>query len=304
MNAVYRAIGTTKQNVHQQLDRYMRYQDEKAQLVKVIHEVRRDHPAMGAEPMYQLMSPLGIGRDRFEMIYRSSGFKLYQKRNFHKTTDSKGVNRFENLLADIELTGVNQVYTSDITYYQIGESFYYLTFILDLYSRYIRGYSVSKTLATQATTLPALQMALKGLTRAQTQGLIIHSDGGGQYYAKAFTALTRKAGMRNSMCTSVYENAHAERINGTIKNSYVKHFDPQDFKSLQIQTKRAVSLYNNERPHQALGGLSPRAFEVSQLSYPQSFEFLTKKKEAKKKGDDSNKLIFNSTSKTVNCIQG
>ena len=108
--------------------------------------------------------------------------------------------------------------------------------------------------------------------------------------------------MRNSMCTSVYENAHAERINGTIKNSYLKHFDPQDFKSLQIQTKRAVNLYNNERPHKALGGLSPRAFEQTLLSYPQSFEFLTKKKEAKKKGDDKSNLILKSTSKTVNSI--
>lgn len=302
MNAVYGATGMTKQNFHQRLDRYLIRHDEQAQMVKVMHQVRQDHPALGAESMYRLLSPQTMGRDRFEAVYQSHGFVLEQKRNYRRTTDSQGVLRFKNLLADIELTGVNQAFGSDITYYQIGERFYYLTFILDLYSRYLRGFSVSKTLATHETTLPALQMALKGLNRAQTQDLIIHSDGGGQYYAKAFTALTRKAGMRNSMCTSVYENAHAERINGTIKNSYLKHFDPQDFKSLQIQTKRAVNLYNNERPHKALGGLSPRAFEQTLLSYPQSFEFLTKKKEAKKKGDDKSNLILKSTSKTVNSI--
>jgi putative transposase len=302
MNAVFRAIGMSKQNFHQRLDRYLVRQDEQAQMVKVMHQVRQDHPAMGAASMYRLLAPKTMGRDRFEAVYQSYGFVLEQKRNHRITTDSRGVPRFENLLVDIELTGVNQAFSSDITYYQIGDRFYYLTFILDLYSRYIRGYSVSKTLATQMTTLPALQMALKGLKSTQTQDLIIHSDGGGQYYAKAFTALTAKAGMRNSMCTSVYENAHAERINGTIKNSYLKHFDPQDFKSLQIETKRAVNLYNNERPHQALGGLSPRAFEQTLLSYPHSFEFLTKKKEAKKKGDDDSNLIFESTSKTVNCI--
>ncbi len=303
MNAVYRAIGTTKQNFHQQLDRYLSYQDIKAQLVKVMHEVRQDHPAMGAEPMYQLMSPQGIGRDRFDLIYRSCGLKLHQKRNFHKTTDSKGGIRFEYLLADIELTGVNQVFTSDITYYQIGETFYYLTFILDLYSRRIRGYSVSKSLHTVVTTLPALRMAILDLTRAETEGLIIHSDGGGQYYAKAFTDLTVRAGMLNSMCTSVYENAHAERINGTIKNSYLKHYNPQDYKSLERQTKRAVDLYNQERPHQSLGGISPLAFEQALLRYPQNPGLLTKKKVAKKKGDDGNDLILKSTSKTVNCFQ-
>ena len=99
-------------------------------------------------------------------------------------------------------------------------------------------------------------MALKGLNRAQTQDLIIHSDGGGQYYAKAFTALTRKAGMRNSMCTSVYEKRSRRAYQRDDQEQLSETLDPQDFKSLQIQTKRAVNLYNNERPHKALGGLS------------------------------------------------
>ena len=277
MNTVFRAIGTTKQNFHQRLDRYLSRQDQEAQIVKVMHQVRQDHPDMGAEPLFSLMSPCGVGRDRFEMIYRSRGFKLHQKRNYRRTTDSTGVLRFRNLIQDIELTGINQVYVSDITYYEIGGAFYYLTFILDLYSRRIKGYSVSRTLKTNDTTIPAIQMALKGLTRAQTVGLIIHSDGGGQYYSKDFTALTKKAGIRNSMCTSVFENPHAERINGTIKNSYLKHYNPQNFKSLQHQAKRAVELYNNERPHRSLGRISPRAFEQTQAGYSQNAELLTKK---------------------------
>lgn len=302
MSLIYRAIGTTKQNFHQRLNRYLRRQEEELQLVKLMHEVRHDHPAMGAEPMYRLLCPKGIGRDRFEAIYRSHGLKLYQKLNYRRTTDSRGVTRFENLLDGIELTGVNQAYSSDITYYELGERSYYLTFIMDVYSRRIKGYSVSKTLHADSTTLPALRMALKGLTRAQSEGIIMHSDGGGQYYSKVFTALTKRAGMRNSMCRSVYENAHAERINGTIKNSYLKHYAPRDYASLQRQTKRAVEKYNNERPHQSLNGLSPRAFEQVLASNPQKTTLLTKKKEAKKKDYNDNNLILKPTLKTVNCI--
>lgn len=302
MNAVYRAIGTTKQNFHQRLDRYFRRQDEEAQLVKVMHEVRQDHPAMGAEPMYKLLSPQGIGRDRFEAIYRSYGLKLDQKRNYRRTTDSNGAIRFRNLLAEIELTGVNQAYVSDITYYELSGKFYYLTFIMDLYSRRIKGYSVSKTLHSEVPTLPALRMAFSGSTRVQAEGLIIHSDGGGQYYSKAFMALTKRAGMRNSMCASVYENAHAERINGTIKNSYIKHYAPQDYVGLQRLTKRAVEKYNNERPHRSLGGLSPRAFEQTSVRNPQKPPLFTKKKVPKKKDDNDNNPILKPTSKTVNCI--
>ena len=117
------------------------------------------------------------------------------KRAFHKTTNSLGVTRFENLIIDFKLTGVNQVWASDITYYRIGERFYYLTFILDLYSRFIVGYTVSVGMLTEQTTIPALNMALK--LREPTQGLIFHSDGGGQYYCKKFLAITKSRLIEN-----------------------------------------------------------------------------------------------------------
>ena len=99
----------------------------------------------------------------------------------------------------------------------MGESFYYLTFITDLFSRRILGYIASKTLLTEYTTIPAIQMALKERGKTKIPGLIIHSDGGGQYYSKAFGKITKAAGMKNSMGKSVYENPHAEGINGIIK---------------------------------------------------------------------------------------
>ena len=153
-----------------------------------------------------------MGRDRFEAFCFENGFKVSMKPAYHRTTNSYGVRRFDNLLESIELTSVNQVWVSDITYYRIGEKFYYLTFILDLYSRVIVGYSASENLDTLSTTIPALKMAAR--TRNIPKGLIIHSDGGGQYYCKEWLKLTSSHKMRNSMCESVYENAHAERING------------------------------------------------------------------------------------------
>ena len=172
-----------------------------------------------------------------------------------------GVTRFENLLVGFESTGVNQVWVSDITYYRIGDKFYYLTFILDLYSRFIVGHSTSENLLTNHTTIPALKMALKG--RKPHQALIIHSDGGGQYYCKDWLGLTEANQIKNSMCESVYENAHAERINGTIKNGYLIHYGPQDYNQLIAMTTKAVMKYNLERPHQSLGNMSPNQFEKS-----------------------------------------
>lgn len=262
MNQLYQAIGTSKQNVHQGLNRFLGRQEEKAQLEKIIHQVRHDHPDMGALSIYLLTRPQHMGRDRFVRWYREAGFTLHQRKNYHRTTDSSGVTRFENLLQQVELTGVNQAYSSDITYYPIEGKAYYLTFVLDLYSRKIKGYSASRTLVTMDTTIPALKMALKAEGDAARQGLIFHSDGGGQYYSKEFLKITKEANIHNSMCKTVYENPHAERLNGIIKNKYLKHYNPLSFMHLKKQLQRAVEMYNRQKPHEALGGLSPEAYEL------------------------------------------
>lgn len=258
MNALYRAIGITKQAFHKRLNRYLHGMDEEQQLLSVIREIRTEHPEMGARELYFMIKPAWMGRDKFEAFCLANGFRVVRKRSFVKTTNSLGVTRFPNLLPGIELTTVNQVWVSDITYYEIEGRFYYLTFIMDLYSRYVIGYSVAQNLATENTTIPALKMALRG--RKLEPGLIFHSDGGGQYYSNAFKNLTGALKIKNSMGTTPYENPNAERINGTIKNSYLRHYDPRNYADLVKQTARAVRNYN-VRPHASLNRISPAQFE-------------------------------------------
>jgi transposase InsO family protein len=237
-------------------------EEEKEQLIKVIDKVRKDHPQMSARVMYRLVGPRSMGRDKFEFFCFELGYKVNQRKNYHRTTNSLGVTRFPNLLIgdDFELTGVNQVWVSDITYYRINEKFYYLTFVMDLYSRKIIGYSASEDLYTVSTTIPALKMAMK--ERDNYYGVIFHSDGGGQYYCKEFLLLTKDC-MRNSMCETVYENANAERLNGVLKNHYLYHYSPENYTSLKKMLKKAVFYYNEEKPHRALSGLSPNSYEVA-----------------------------------------
>ncbi len=264
MNALYHVLGTSKQAFHQSLNKQIVVLDEQQQLLPIISQIRADHPRLSVRRMYTMIHPQSMGRDRFEQFCYLYGFKLAIKRAFHKTTNSLGVTRFENRIAGLELTGVNQVWASDITYYRIGERFYYITFVLDLYSRFIVGYAVSVGMLTGQTTIPALSMALK--LRQPAQGLIFHSDGGGQYYCKKFLAITKSNLIENSMCESVYENAHAERINGTVKNDYLVYYAPQDYKQLVTLTDKAVKMYNFHRPHSALANLSPAMYELSTKS--------------------------------------
>ena len=282
MNELYKSIGTTKQNVHQRLNRHLREQEEKANLTCIIHQARQDHPGMGADALFQLLKPETIGRDRFRQWYNELGFKLEQKRNFKRTTDSAGVNRFPNLLADAELTGVNQAFVSDITYFEMGNEWYYLTFITDLYSRRIRGYTASRTLRTEETSIPAFEQMVAGVEKTELKGAIFHSDGGGQYYSRPFRKLTAGCGIRNSMCGSVYENPHAERVNGIIKNQYLKHYNPKNFRELTTMLAKAVYMYNHYKPHQALNGLSPVQFEELLGANPPKQDVINKEKRSKK----------------------
>jgi len=215
---------------------------------------------MSAREMYRKVNPETMGRDRFEAFCYSLGLKVARPRNFRRTTDSSGVERFPNLIEGQEVTGVNRVLVSDITYYEMNGRFKYLTFIMDLYSREIVGFSKSSNLRATSTTIPALNMAKKRIGAENLKGAIFHSDGGGQFYAKAFIQITSGLGMKNSMAKEVYENSHSERLNGTIKNDYLIPYNPQNDADLSRELARAVLMYNTDRPHSSLQGKTPMGF--------------------------------------------
>ncbi len=185
-------------------------------------------------------------------------------KNKTRTTDSTGVKRFANLTIDLNLENINQLWVSDITYFNIAGTFYYLTFIMDAFSRRIIGYAVSDTLKIEHTTLPALKQAIRERQRQQidVSNVIFHSDGGGQYFGKAFLHLTRKYALKNSMSEyAAWENGKAERVNGVIKNNYLIHRDIESFQDLKKELDRSVKPYNKEKPHISLGRKTPIQYE-------------------------------------------
>lgn len=261
MKDLYAAYGMSKQNFHQRLDRLDHQFEEGAQLLYLVQQIRKDHPRMSSRTMYKMICPQTMGRDKFEQLCMENGFRVKRQKNHRVTTNSKGVVRFPNLIQDIEVTAVNQVFVSDITYYQMNGRFYYLTFIMDLYNREIVGSSESDNLRTENTTIPALNQLIRKRGSQSLEGAIFHSDGGGQYYCKEFKAITQKLGMRNSMTQEkVNENSHSERLNGTIKNDYLYPYGPNDRQALKKDLKKAIWMYNNEKPHSSLYNLTPVQF--------------------------------------------
>ena len=248
LNRFFICIGSSKQSFHQRLKRSLDQSEVEAQIVRLMHQVRRDHPLMSLRTMYYKLMPSKIGRDSFEALGRIYGLEAPRLRSFTRTTDSSGVIRFPNLLQGFELNKINQVWVSDITYIELKSEgkFYYLTFIMDAYSNFIVGNSVSDSLRTLDTTFIALKSAM--VFRPLIGVIIFHSDGGGQYYCKEFLELTKAMKLVNSMGISAYENPQAERLNGIMKNQYIIPKDPANYQELKSVVKQAVNLYNYERP--------------------------------------------------------
>lgn len=255
LNQLYKSVPISKQSMHEWIDRQLDLKDEWEQLIPIILAIREEHPYMSSRKLYHMIAPETIGRDRFIELCMQCGFRVEIKRNAIRTTNSLGVTKFPNLIIGMQIKRINQVWVSDITYYRIGSRFYYIIFIMDMKSRYIVSHHVSKTLATEDTTIPALTKILSN--RNIPKGLILHSDGGGQYYCKVYLELTKKYSIKNSMTQDVGENNHAERVNGTIKNQYLSGYMPNTFDELVRHTQRAVNNYNYFRPHETLKLATP-----------------------------------------------
>lgn len=268
MNKLYSVLGITKQAHWKMVKKFTKENELKRILIQNIIEIRRIHPKMGAKKMYSILKPEGIGRDAFMEIYVKSGFQVISERNHRKTTHSLPFLKYKNLASGMELNDINQVWTSDITYLQISEKeFLYIVLIIDVYSRRILGYNASTNLRAESN-IKALNMALNTRKIARYEGLIHHSDRGVQYTSNAYTELLKKYNIKISMCESVYENTHIERVNGTIKNEYLCNFRIKNLSQCQRSLKKAVNAYNYGRPHENLDFKTPVDFEKNLPEIP------------------------------------
>lgn len=260
MSELYRLLGMSRQNVSQKLLRAQRQVILADQVVDLAAQIREYHPRMGCRKMYwKSLSQLPLGRDHCERILLSRGFRVQFPVNYKRTTYAIGKLYHPNLIEGMQLTGLNQVWQSDITYFEVKDKFYYLVFIEDVYSRRIVGWSVDESLWANAN-IKALQKAID-LRQGKVKGLIHHSDRGSQYIDKDYTQLLRTYRITPSMCKHGWQNAYCERVNGIIKNEYLKHYQVSSLHQLELAVEKAVELYNTDRPHWRLNRLSPVMFE-------------------------------------------
>ena len=253
-------MNISKQAVHQARKRQKQFDLELMELVHQADIIREEHPGCGVEKMYRTLKPKFMGRDKFCEIFMDLGYRVRRLKNYRKTTIPMHLN-YPNLIEGMEITKPYQVLQSDITYFYLNGYFYYLVFIIDVYTRKIVGYNVSCDMRHQSN-LKALKMALSRIEPTETANMIHHSDRGSQYGSNAYVQMLKDLGIRISMGLKAQDNAYAERINGTIKNEYLKLWNITDFRDLKLKTKKAVNHYNEKRSHSSLPKeMAPNRFE-------------------------------------------
>lgn len=260
MNQLYLTAGLSKQAFHQGNKRRSSFEEKLNELMLQVDILRSEHPGCGVEKMYYTLKPKFVGRDRFIEIMMQAGYRIKPFKNYIKTTIS-GYYKYPNLIEGSLVKGINQVWQSDITYVKVGADYFYVVFIIDVYSRRIVGYNASDSLRTESN-LVALKNALALRKDSHLSDLIHHSDRGSQYISKAYTKLLVKNGVAISMGLIATDNPFAERINGTIKNEFLRYRSMKTLKDLRRELNKAVKYYNNKRPHNNLHKrLSPIQFE-------------------------------------------
>lgn len=262
MNSVYEISGVSKQAVHRFNQRACNQSELLSELIVQVDEIRSIHPGCGLEKLYDTLQPEWVGRDKFIALFMDLGYRVRKSRNYRRTTFPSKI-YYPNLIEGLLVWEKNRVWQTDITYYQVKDRFFYLTFIIDIYTKVIRGYQVSLNMRAEAN-LNALEMALSNTV--VRPGLIHHSDRGSQFTDNEYRNTLAAYKIQMSMGLIAQENAYAERINGTIKNEYLKFKDINSFDQLKHEVDLAVNHYNEKRIHRHLPGKqSPRQFEMQLL---------------------------------------
>jgi len=209
-----------------------------------------------------------VNHKRILALMRGNGLLCKRKKkHLITTTDSKhGYRIYPNLLKEITITRVDQVWVADITYIRLRHEFVYLAVILDAFSRRSIGWALQRHLDV-SLSLTALRMALG--TRVVVPGLIHHSDRGVQYAATEYTDLLKENKITISMSRrgNPYDNAKAESFMKTLKHEEVLINEYETLDEARTSIAHFIEVvYNHKRLHSSIGYMPPVEFENVHLN--------------------------------------
>ena len=258
----------SRQGAHQGIIRLRKAHRDLIDTVELAAGVRAEHPQMGCRDIYcAVREQMPRGRDWTEQLLLDCGYRVKTPpRSFTVAGDDICSNRIEGM----NISGPNQVWQTDITYVWSGNRWYYVSFVIDVYTRQIQASHCSRNLSATGQ-IRCLAKALASQKAGDLCELIVHTDRGVQYTSVEYKAYLSSWELTHSMAHYAWQNAYCERVNRTIKHNYLKYYTTDSYNSLCKGVAKAVRLYNSSKPHRGLPSrLSPDQFvkELNQGLHP------------------------------------
>jgi transposase InsO family protein len=234
---------------------------DEAGLRQALRQLAGEWPTYGYRRLTAMLRRGGhpVNGKRVRRLMAELGIQGRAPARRQRTTDSNHpFPRYPNLVQGLEVVRPDQVWVADITYVRLRHDFVYLAVIMDVFTRCIRGWHLSRGLDGELT-LTALGRALRGGAPE-----VHHSDQGVQYAATDYVdrLLACRAAISMAAVGEPRENGYAERLMRTIKEEEVDLTEYLDYADAYRQIGRFIeAVYNRKRIHSALGYLTPEEFE-------------------------------------------
>lgn len=221
----------------------------------------------GADKVWRQLGREGVGAARctIERLMRSIGLRgAVRGRAFQVTTvaDRSAAYPPDLVERQFRASAPNQLWVADLTYVATWAGFVYVAFVIDVFSRWIVGWRVSRSLRSDLA-LDALEQALH--TRPRRNELVHHSDRGVQYLSIRYTERLAEAGIERSVGSvgDSYDNALAETINGLFKTEVIRRCGPwRNIDEVEFAVLEWVDWFNNRRLLEPLGYVPPAEYEA------------------------------------------
>lgn len=231
-------------------------------IIKQLFEKSRN--SLGSREMMKRLRKEGfnIGRYKVRSLMKKLGLIVKQRKAYKVTTKQKHSDAVADNLLNMNFNpaDINEVWAGDVTYCRTDEGWVYLAIIMDLKSRRIVGWAMSKRMTT-GLVMQALIMAYN--LRQPPKGLVFHSDRGSQYTSKRYRKLLKSYGIRASMgdVGACWDNAVVERFFGSLKHDWILKVNQLTRDHMKKDIAEYIKYYNCERLHSNNDDKSPIEYE-------------------------------------------
>ena len=246
----------------------LRSRTDEATSVKIAKVHEENYAVYGARKVHAELNRQGhrAARCTVQRLMKQAGLRGIARTKGPRTTVGSTASDMRSDLVERAFTAEapNRLWVADLTYIRTSAGWVYAAFVIDVFSRRVVGWQVSRSLYTDLA-LDALEMAVWNRQHVgrRIDGLVHHSDRGVQYLAVRYTQRLAEAGVASVGTTGdSYDNALAEAFNSLFRVELIRNLGPwKGLDEVEIAVAEYVDWFNHRRLHGEIGLVPPTEFE-------------------------------------------